>query len=245
MPLKIKLTGVGLTVRHALQIGGTVANGLTATGTNQGTALLLSYDDCQVFTTVGIGTGCIFAGATVYCAGDQVIIANHGADALLVYPATGGTIAAKAANASFSLASKSAALFESIDGLNWAVLGAGGSGGAFGFGFSAGGVLIDGEILGFGLFPSDRTFTTGDPSTKVESEAAATGSSVFNVQTYVAGVRTTVGTITFAASAAVGTVAWTSSPYTLPAFTIIELHAPSPADATLSWVTGRVNAVAA
>jgi hypothetical protein len=205
----------------------------------------LSYDDCQVFTTTAVGTGCIFADATVYCAGDQVLIVNHGANALSVYPATGGTIAARAADAAVSVEPHTMFLFESIDGLNWALLGGDGLGILGGFGFSSGGVLVDGEILGFGICPGDRVFTTGDPLTTVVSEAAATGSSVFNIQTYIAGVRTTVGTITFGAAASVATVAWTSSPYTLSASTIIELHAPSPADATLSWVTGRVNGVPA
>jgi len=114
-----------------------------------------------------------------------------------------------------------------------------------GFGFSAGNLLIADEILGFGIWPTDIVFTTGDVLTEVKSEGAATGSSVINIETWVSGAVAVVGTITFAAAGTTATVAWTSSPYTHPAFTIMQLHAPNPADATLSWITGRVNGVPA
>ena len=112
-----------------------------------------------------------------------------------------------------------------------------------GFGFSIGGLPGASEICGFGIIPASRVFTNGDATTYVTAEYPASGSPVFNIQTWIAGVRATVGTITFAG--AVGTVAWSSSPYTLPADTIIELHAPASQDLSLAWITGWVNGAAA
>ena len=112
-----------------------------------------------------------------------------------------------------------------------------------GFGFSCGGKLTNSEILGFGIWPVDLIYTTGDPLTKVVAENPATASSVLNLKSWVAGIRTTVGTITFALGGSTGTVAWSSSPYTHPAFEILELSAPASADATLAWITGRVHGV--
>ncbi len=127
-------------------------------------------------------------------------------------------------------------------------VGAGGvSAGATGFGFSVGTNLADNEIVGFGQWPANMTFTTGDPKTYVNSEYPATAIAVFNIYKWVGpqpGTRTLEGTITFAAGSYIGVVAWTSSPYTHPVDTILELHAPSPPDLTLSWVTGVVNGVA-
>lgn len=124
MAIKSKLTGSGIAPSAANNIVGTVANNLTAAGTNQATAYAMSLDDIQVFTTVSSSTGCIFqpgtgSNATPYQAGDSVTIANHGAQALSVYPATGGKIANGSANAAFSVSATKTATFTSIDGTSW------------------------------------------------------------------------------------------------------------------------------
>lgn len=124
MAIKSKLTGLGMAAGLAQQVAGTVANSLTAAGNNQATALQMSLDDQQIFTTVAASTGAIFAPGTTsnptpYSAGDEVAIANHGANSLSVYPATGGKIGTAAANAAFAIAVGKTGYFTSIDGLNW------------------------------------------------------------------------------------------------------------------------------
>lgn len=88
MTVKTKIVANGSSYRLAGAIGGSVAPGLTAAGTNQATAYGMSIDDTQVFTTVGAGTGAIFN--QTYGPNDSVMIVNNGAHALLVYPASGG-----------------------------------------------------------------------------------------------------------------------------------------------------------
>lgn len=127
------------------------------------------------------------------------------------------------------------------------IAGSGGITGSHGFGFFCGGLPSAAEIIGGGMFPVPMTFTTGDPFTEVASEYPAAGSAVFNINTWVGpqpGTVTQVGTITFSAAGYLGVVAWIGSPYTLPAFTILELQAPNPQDLTLAWITGTINGVA-
>lgn len=118
MAIKMKLMAAGLSALAATEVVGTVNSGLTAAGSGQITALTLPLDDNIVFTTVGSSTGCIF-GSGIYSAGDEVAIANHGANALSVYPASGGKIANGSANAAFTINTTKTAYFVCIDGLNW------------------------------------------------------------------------------------------------------------------------------
>jgi len=117
MSIQRKFVANGMAPRLAQVVGGTVATGLSAAGSNQGTAVALSSDDFQVFSTVGGGQGCIFA--TLYAPMDRVWIANGGAHTLLVYPASGGQINNAGANAGLSLSSGTLGVFVSVDGLNW------------------------------------------------------------------------------------------------------------------------------
>jgi len=98
------LTGTGLPPLAAQAIAGTVNDGLTAAGTTQATALLIS-GDLNVFSTVASGAGCILP---VGGENDTYSIINDGANALLIYPPVGGTINGGAVNASASLAAGSA-----------------------------------------------------------------------------------------------------------------------------------------
>jgi hypothetical protein len=72
---------------------------ISAAGTNQGTATALTKDS-NIVTTVASGTGVILPTAA---AGMTVFIKNAGANALAVYPASGGAIDALAANAAYSI----------------------------------------------------------------------------------------------------------------------------------------------
>jgi hypothetical protein len=117
--IKSKLMGLGTAGGLASVEAGTVTSGLTAAGTNQATALLMDMNDSQQVTTTGSSTGVIFS-ATGYSGGDSVVVVNHGANTLSVYPATGGKIGNAAANAAFTIVTLKSVQFWSINGLDWA-----------------------------------------------------------------------------------------------------------------------------
>lgn len=84
----------------------TFADTLTATGSTQGTALLVAKA-INAFTTVASGTGAILPttdpNSIAISAGFTVEILNAGANSLSVYPPTGQTIEGGAANAPVSI----------------------------------------------------------------------------------------------------------------------------------------------
>jgi hypothetical protein len=100
MSLQQRLVVAGISAPAAQAIQGTVASGLTATGTTQATALPLGADCCD-FTTVPAGSGCILPAMNP---GDDITIFNGGANALLVYPPVGGQIKSLGTNAGYSVA---------------------------------------------------------------------------------------------------------------------------------------------
>lgn len=112
------LISAGMYVTEANAIGGPVANNLTATGSTQGTALLLSTPIANV-TTVAASTGVVLPAGLV--SSDDMIVRNGGANALAIYPPVGGTINGAAANTALSVASgKVAHLFcLGNGGLDW------------------------------------------------------------------------------------------------------------------------------
>lgn len=76
---------------------------LTATGSTQGTALAIPLgQDLSVFGTVAASTGCILP--TGIGRSEEYAIANHGANALSVYPPSGGTMGSASVNTAYSLA---------------------------------------------------------------------------------------------------------------------------------------------
>ena len=91
----------------------------TATGSTQGTALLMPTD-FVVFTTVAANTGTILPSNAN--AGDIYYVVNHGANSLSVYPAVGGKISTGATNAAFAVAVGKLAEFVCIGGTgpSWA-----------------------------------------------------------------------------------------------------------------------------
>jgi len=95
MPTTKNLMGAGLVPLQATSILGSVANGLTATGVGQSDALALT-SDLNVFSTVATGTGTRLQANLAR--GDEITVANNGANALLVYPPTGAAIGTAAAN---------------------------------------------------------------------------------------------------------------------------------------------------
>lgn len=101
MPLQARLVAGGFSAVQAQASVGTTANGLSAAGSTQATAVALGAD-VNRFTTVGAGTGCIVPPMNP---GDEVEIINGQAtNALLVYPPVGATINQLSANTAYSVA---------------------------------------------------------------------------------------------------------------------------------------------
>jgi len=121
-----KLTGSSLVAAAAVAIVGDIDlgpapfTGATATGATQATAYQITAVNTK-FGTVAAGTGAILPPATVTSPGDELVVANFGANALTLYPAVGGTIDNGAANASVSIAANGTKIFKCLDnaGLGW------------------------------------------------------------------------------------------------------------------------------
>lgn len=84
-----------------------IATGITAAGTTTADATAIAQGVNVVGTTAS-GTG---VRLPTMAAGDVIRVFNQGANALLVYPPTGGTINALSANAGFSVGAGKAAMF--------------------------------------------------------------------------------------------------------------------------------------
>jgi hypothetical protein len=82
-----------------MQAFGNAVGGLTAAGTTQADALQLS-SAVNRFTTVASGAGCKLP---LGQPGDEVLVYNGGANALVVYPPVGGAVNALSANGGVSL----------------------------------------------------------------------------------------------------------------------------------------------
>jgi len=103
MPTQANLTGSGCAPLQARASMGFPSSALTAAGTTQGTALALP-SDFNIFTTVAASSGAILpATGFQYQVTDTIIVVNHGANALSVYPPVGGTISTGATNAALSV----------------------------------------------------------------------------------------------------------------------------------------------
>ena len=97
-----------------------VTTGITAAGTNQSTATLLSVGYNKV-STVASGTGVILPSNPVV--GASVTVDNYGANTLEVYPQTGGTIGGLSANTPTSLLNGAAAItLVAISSTAWSVV---------------------------------------------------------------------------------------------------------------------------
>lgn len=116
MTTQKNLMGSGVPGLQAQASVGMLSNNLTATGNSQGTALALP-SDLNVFTTVAASTGAILPSSLP---GDWLTVVNHGANALSVYPPTGGKIANGSANAGFSVPATKTAQFQCLDSTNFA-----------------------------------------------------------------------------------------------------------------------------
>jgi hypothetical protein len=95
----------------------TVSTGLTAAGTTQGTGLVLSGGySIQEITTAASGTGVVLPTGV---AGGYVAVVNRGANPVIVYPASGGTINGQSANAGFTLGVNNSVAFLAKSSTAW------------------------------------------------------------------------------------------------------------------------------
>lgn len=93
-----------------------VATGLTSTGTTQATALTIQAD-ANFVSTVASGTGVILYNGMI---GDSCFVFNdNGANALTVYPPTGGKVNNLATNAGFLLAANTSVLCIKVTATRW------------------------------------------------------------------------------------------------------------------------------
>jgi hypothetical protein len=104
------------------QYGGFVAYGtssaLTAAGSTQGTALIITRPINDV-TTTAAGTGVRFPVAT---AGMRIIVRNSGVNSLSIYPAVGGQINSLGTNGAFTLVSGTTLEFIAFSATQWYTL---------------------------------------------------------------------------------------------------------------------------
>lgn len=114
--IKANLTGSGLAAQAAINLVGSVANNLTAAGSTQATALLVSAD-VNVVTTAASSTGVILP--STLSAGDFLEVVNYGANTITVYPPVGGKINNGTLNAGKTVTANSNAIFTCIDNLNF------------------------------------------------------------------------------------------------------------------------------
>jgi len=107
--------GTGMAAALTEQVCGDIQDNVTAAGSTQGTATLVTGVHVIV-TTAAASTGVILPPAEP---GAEVDIKNLGANAVNVYPATGGAINALAANAAFSVAAGGQVSLFGRNSLNW------------------------------------------------------------------------------------------------------------------------------
>lgn len=119
MALPSRLMGSGLSSLAAQNICGDVTNTLTATGSTNADALQVGSAINNV-TTAAAGTGVKLPPTET---GSSVLVANLGANALLVYPFAGSQInALTATTGGFSVGAGKSALFVGVSGTNLVAL---------------------------------------------------------------------------------------------------------------------------
>lgn len=116
--LSWKVFNSGVTSQTTAAVCNDTATGLTATGTGQSDAYALTYA-YNSFSTVAAGTGALLYGNAI--SGDSQLVYNGGANALLVYPESGGNINSLAANAAFSVAAGATHIFWRDGSAHWIV----------------------------------------------------------------------------------------------------------------------------
>jgi hypothetical protein len=118
--IKQRLMGSGFAPLQTNSVGETVTTSLTGAGTSSQANALAIVDDINIFTTVASNSGARLPDATYASLGDKITVVNYGANALLVYPPTGGRINNGSVNASVSIAANKIAVFINLTGIDYA-----------------------------------------------------------------------------------------------------------------------------
>jgi hypothetical protein len=119
-PIK-KLMGCGMPAQEAANAGFSVATGLTAAGSTQGTALQLT-SKVNIITTAAASTGVRLPPASVTDI-DFVVVTNSGANTLAIYPSTGEQLGALGANAALNTGAGVGKAFYRVSPTLWAYIG--------------------------------------------------------------------------------------------------------------------------
>ena len=99
-------------------LGFSIANGLVATGTNQGSALLVS-SGVNIVITATAPTACILPGGAAVTTGIMVVVNDDPSNALTLFPPIGGKFTTQATNASITIPVNGLAWCFWKTGLNW------------------------------------------------------------------------------------------------------------------------------
>lgn len=105
----------------ALAVLGDISAAVTAAGTSQSTATLLTAAN-NVITTATQGQGVRLPLTPTVSACDRLHVANNTAVNVWVYPGSGGAIGGNTTNRGAMLAPNKAADFFCIDGTNWTAI---------------------------------------------------------------------------------------------------------------------------
>ena len=116
MALAKRIMGGGVSAGMAKAINGDVNAAVSAAGTTQGTATTLKAA-INAVTTAAASSGVIMEDVEI---GDQYEILNLGANAVTVYPPTGGRVNAIATNGGFTLATNTAVKVRKFSATRWA-----------------------------------------------------------------------------------------------------------------------------
>lgn len=118
MPIQTRIIASGIPPLAATNIIGDMSAALTAAGTTQTDATLMSAGQ-NYFGTVTSSTGGKLPAVNV---GDSVYVINGGASTLSVYGQLGESITNGSANAAFSVATLKSCLFTKVTDTLWFVL---------------------------------------------------------------------------------------------------------------------------
>ena len=108
-------------VQSVLALLGDLNSSISAAGTNQATATLLTTVN-NIITTVTFGQGVRLPLTPTVSAGDKIWVANNGANDLWVYPPVGGILSGTTLNMPAVLPTGKGAVFFCIDGTNYSAI---------------------------------------------------------------------------------------------------------------------------
>jgi hypothetical protein len=118
------LMGAGVPASQAQMTVGKPVTGLSGAGTSSQGAATAITADVSVFSTVALNSGARLpaqnAASMTALAGDIYVVANFGANPLLVYPPTGGNISNAGVNTAVSIPVNKTADFYCLGGNIWA-----------------------------------------------------------------------------------------------------------------------------